>query len=181
MLKGLLGVLAVAVIAMLGSPSVKGGIESVVVSFTHILYPTIRAMRSTVALLPTRGFYRLPDSTSVPVTGKDVTHDRDRLERTFVNPQAPDEASVARGEAKFKKTCVPCHGAALKGDGLVAAKFMPPPDLLNSSSRGRTDGFIYSYIRNGGAIMPSYGAQVTAQEAYDLINYLRHLQKTEPR
>jgi len=29
--------------------------------------------------------------------------------------------------------------------------------------------------------MPSYGAQVTAQEAYDLINYLRHMQQTSPR
>jgi mono/diheme cytochrome c family protein len=70
---------------------------------------------------------------------------------------------------------------SLKGDGPVAARFLPPPDLLGSSARGRRDGFIYSYIRNGGAVMPSYGAQVTAQEAWDLVNYLRHQQRTNPR
>jgi hypothetical protein len=29
--------------------------------------------------------------------------------------------------------------------------------------------------------MPSYGAQVTDTEAWDLIHYIRHLQKVSPR
>jgi mono/diheme cytochrome c family protein len=107
--------------------------------------------------------------------------ERARLEKTFTNPQAADDSSIARGQRKFVRTCVPCHGTTLKGDGPVAAKFIPPPDLLASLTRGRSDGYIYAYIRHGGAVMPNYGALVTAHEAYDLINYIRHEQKTNPR
>jgi mono/diheme cytochrome c family protein len=69
----------------------------------------------------------------------------------------------------------------MAGDGPVAALFMPPPDLLAEPTRLRKDGYIYSYIRHGGAVMPSYGAQVTAEEAWNLVNYIRHMQKTSPR
>jgi mono/diheme cytochrome c family protein len=67
------------------------------------------------------------------------------------------------------------------GDGPVAALFMPPPYRLAQPTRERKDGYIYSYIRHGGIVMPSYGAQVTAAEAWDLIHYIRHLQKVSPR
>jgi mono/diheme cytochrome c family protein len=77
--------------------------------------------------------------------------------------------------------CVPCHGATLVGDGPVAALFMPPPDLLAEATRNRTDGFIFSYIRHGGVVMPRYGQSVSAKEAWDLVNYLRHEQRTNPR
>ena len=46
------------------------------------------------------------------------------------NPVAADDSSIARGEQKFMKTCAPCHGKTLAGDGPVAAQFMLPPDLL---------------------------------------------------
>ena len=62
----------------------------------------------------------------------------------------------------------------------MSAKYIPPPNLLAAQTRGRTDGFIYGYIRHGGAVMPNYGAIVTAQEAYDLINYIRSMQKKSP-
>jgi mono/diheme cytochrome c family protein len=76
---------------------------------------------------------------------------------------------------------MPCHGKVMAGDGPVAAMFMPPPDLLAQTTRDRKDGYIFSYIRHGGMVMPSYGAQVTAAEAWDLIHYLRSMQKTSPR
>ena len=108
---------------------------------------------------------------------------RDVLAATLVNPTAPADlpASVRRGEAEFRKICVPCHGRELRGDGPVAAQFMPPPDLLAEATRQRRDGYLYSYIRHGGVVMPAHGAQVTREQAWDVINYLRHLQQTSPR
>jgi mono/diheme cytochrome c family protein len=58
---------------------------------------------------------------------------------------------------------------------------MPPPDLLAEATRQRADGYLYSYIRHGGVVMPSYGAQVTAKEAWDLVNFIRQQQKATPR
>jgi mono/diheme cytochrome c family protein len=100
-----------------------------------------------------------------------------------VNPTAPADldSSVARGERKFRKTCVPCHGRTMMGDGPVAAQFMPPPDLLAQPTRERKDGYIFSYIRYGGVVMPSYGPAVSEREAWDLINFIRHQQKVNPR
>jgi mono/diheme cytochrome c family protein len=181
MLKSAIGLLVVAVIAMVSSWTVQQGCRDVQSSWTHLAYFPKRDMRSTVVLWPQREMMRPPDSLSVPITGKEVARSREEVEATFKNPVAADDSSIARGYRKFQKTCIPCHGTTLEGNGPVAAKFIPPPDLLKATTRGRSDGFIYYYIRHGGAIMPSYGAQVTAAEAYDLINYLRHMQKTNPR
>jgi mono/diheme cytochrome c family protein len=60
--------------------------------------------------------------------------------------------------------------------GLVAAKFIPPPDLTNADlQKARTDGYWHSYIMVGGAVMPSYGEAMSSQEAWDIVNYLRTL------
>jgi mono/diheme cytochrome c family protein len=179
MLRSAVLTLTLIVIASWGSP--RQGCRDAGSSLTHLPYFPKRDMRSTVALRPQRAITPLPDSISVPTTGREVAIDRDLMSATFSNPVPSDQASVARGELKFQRTCVPCHGKTLVGNGPVAAKFVPPPDLMGETQRSRPDGFIYYYIRHGGAVMPSYGAQVTAEEAYDLINYIRHMQRTNPR
>ena len=190
MIKPALGLLAVVLVSLAFSTSAQQGCHNLVQSNTHWAYFEKRDMRNTVVLDPARGFLRDPDTTAVPVGGIERplaspeimdADARDAFALRFVNPQAADDSSIARGERKFLKTCVPCHGKTLVGDGPVAALFMPPPDLLAQATRERKDGFIYSYIRHGGVVMPSYGAQVTRQEAFDLINYIRHLQKVSPR
>jgi len=181
--------LVVGFVAMLGGGVFERGCRDLKGSLTHLAYFPHRDMRTSVSLIPQHTYLKPPDSLSVPTTGREVWNpdpalavaERTRLEKSFVNPQAPDDSSIARGQRKFMRTCVPCHGASLKGDGPVAAKYIPPPDLLAAMTRGRSDGYIYAYIRHGGAVMPNYGALVSAHEAYDLINYLRHEQKTNPR
>jgi mono/diheme cytochrome c family protein len=150
----------------------------------NIVYPPIRDMRHTVVLNPQKVSTRAPDTLSVPVTGHEVelpADKRDAVIATLVNPIPTSDASVARGEQVFLRMCTPCHGKSMAGDGPVAAKFIPPPDLLGANTRGRTDGFIYSYIRWGGAIMPKYGQSVSATDAWNVINYIRHMQQTSPR
>jgi mono/diheme cytochrome c family protein len=172
--------IALVILTLMAGTTPQQGCQDLKNSWSHWAYYPRRDMRWTVAMIPQRDAPLVPDSLSVPMTGREYVVDRDRLVATFVNPEPMSDSSVARGERKFQKTCIPCHGTSLKGNGPVAARFVPPPDLLGAQTRVRTDGFIYSYIRHGGAIMPSYGAQVTAPEAYDLINYLRHMQQKNP-
>jgi mono/diheme cytochrome c family protein len=185
MLKGTL--IVMAFVAIWGGVSVDRGCKDARRSLSTLAYYDHRDMRTSVGFTPQKVYVAAPDTLSVPTSGRerwnagDVLGERARYEATFKNPQSADDSSVARGERKFMKTCIPCHGVSMKGDGPVAAKFIPPPDLLGSTTRARSDGYIYSYIRHGGAIMPSYGAQVTAQEANDLINYIRHQQQVSPR
>ncbi len=152
-------------------------------SATTLRYPEIRDMRVTVVVQPQKKVLLAPDSASVPTSGVDRDLGRDVLARTLVNPTRPQEldASVARGAARFQVICLPCHGAAMNGQGPVAAKFMQAADLLALQARQRTDGYLYAYIRHGGVVMPALGAQVTSPEAWDLVNYVRHMQKVSPR
>jgi len=189
MLKAAIGLFGMALVSLVFSFSSQSGCRDLRRSTTHLPYYSTRDMRNTVVLDPARGFLRDADTTAIPTTGVDrplaglsvAQEDRDAFAATFVNPVAPDDSSIARGLRKYGKTCLPCHGKSLAGDGAAAALFMPPPDLLAEATRARKDGFIYSYVRHGGVVMPSYGAQVTKDEAYDLINYIRHMQKATPR
>ena len=181
MLKSLLALVALAILTMFAVPSVQRGARDLKNSWTHWDYYPIRDMRRSVALAPQKLIHRLPDEASVPTTGKEIVLDRDVAAEKLHNPIPSSEASIARGDSLFQKLCVPCHGRSMAGDGPVAAQFMPPPDLMAQQTRERKDGYIYSYIRHGGVVMPSYGFQVSAEEAWHLINFIRHQQKVNPR
>ena len=69
-------------------------------------YYDTRDMRHSIALMPQKVTMRGPDSSSVPITGREHEVDRDKLAATLVNPTpaADLQASIQRGEIKFKKT-----------------------------------------------------------------------------
>jgi mono/diheme cytochrome c family protein len=194
MAKGLISMVLLALATILAATTFQQGCADLKSSWTHLDYYLIRDMRRTVVVNPQKVVMLAPDTLSVPVQGRDLDNDylRDpnhtavdlatRLGNDLKDPtEGATDSSLARGDRKFKKTCMPCHGPVMAGDGTVAPKFMPPPDLLAQTTRERKDGYIFSYIRHGGMIMPSYGAQVTADEAWDLIHYIRSMQKSTPR
>lgn len=188
MLKLVSGLVAAVVLAIFAVGGMSHGLNDLRNSWLHWRYPVIRDMRYTVVVNPQKVYLEAPDTLTVPTTGwgddldeEALAADREKATAGLENPTPLTEASWKRGEAKFKIMCTPCHGPAMKGDGMVAAKFMPPPDLLAAQTRARTDGFIFSYIRHGGVVMPRYGQSVSAAEAWDLVNYLRHMQQVSPR
>lgn len=187
----------VAFLALLAlwSASFQQGCEDTKKSLTHLSYYPIRDMRKTVAVSPQRiawgssdtlrfRQWGAPDSLNVPAHGADAyrfdTAPYDIAGAKLVAP-ASTEASVARGDSLFHVVCWTCHGKTMVGDGPVTAKFIPPPDLLGESTRGRTDGYIYMYMRHGGAIMPSYGNALSSHDAWSLVHYIRQQQKVSPR
>ena len=93
------------------------------------------------------------------------------------NPIPATRESVARGGQFFEISCSPCHGTGGKGDGPVAAKFIPPPDLTSAAFRKRTDGELQHIIGNGGAVMPGYAESLSPEERWDIVNFLRSLQQ----
>ncbi|MGQ0792841.1 MAG: c-type cytochrome [Deltaproteobacteria bacterium] len=125
--------------------------------------------------------YEMPLSNpkhSIPTTGRSAqVKDREKIEAIVENPHKPTEASLKHGEELFGVYCVVCHGTAGKGDGPVIKKGFYPVDLTAPGVQGRTEGYIYGYIRFGGKVMmPSYGESMTSEEAWDVVNYVRKLQ-----
>jgi len=182
----LLGVIA------LWSVSVQQGCQDLRKSLTHLTYYPIRDMRQTVVIDPQRYdptngkwiTFRGPDSLAVPSIGRDRwVGDAPYMEtEAFVkDPTTVTGASIARGDTLFRTICSPCHGKQMLGDGTVAPSFMPPPDLLAQATRDRSDGFLYNYMRHGGVVMPSYGNALSAHDAWDVVHYVRAMQKASPR
>ncbi len=178
-----LGLLAIALWTVFTAGSASRGCKDLVHSATHWRYPPLRDMRATVVIEPQKKLLLAPDSSSVPTTGRERDTGRDAMAKTVTNPTTPRDtaASVARGAARFKIMCLPCHGASMNGQGPVAAKFMQAADLLGPVVRGRSDGYLYATIRYGSVVMPPLGAQVTPAEAWDVVNYVRHMQEVSPR
>jgi len=183
---------AIVMVLLAGSTwagaSMQHGCQDTQHSLFNLMYPAHRDMRRIVAFTPQKGTVRAPDSLSVPITGVEREPDmallmsnRDAIVGRFVDNTATDDSSLARGERTFHRLCQPCHGPKMLGDGPVAAKFMPPPDLLGATTRGRSDGYIYSYVRYGGAIMPKYGQALSPAATWDVIHYVRQQQKVSPR
>ena len=115
---------------------------------------------------------------SVPRIGGQLYYPREQREAASLrkNPVPAAPESIKKGGDLYVVYCTPCHGRSGKGDGLVAAKFVVPADLTNPDlQKARTDGYWQSYLSVGGAVMPSYGESLSAEERWHVINYVRTL------
>lgn len=94
------------------------------------------------------------------------------------NPLKPTSLNLAHGKALFGTTCAPCHGIHGHGDGTVVHLLQhKPADLLTGVSKNLPDGYIFGYIRNGGIWMPSYADAMTPTERWQVVLYVRNLEK----
>ena len=102
--------------------------------------------------------------------------------KALLNPIKADPLSTASGQRLFAVNCFPCHGDISKSPyqpGPVS-RFLPGPDLsqqaYHDTPGGKSDGFIFATIHFGGALMPAVGYKLSAQEHWDIINYIRAVQ-----
>ncbi len=95
------------------------------------------------------------------------------------NPFLPTKKNLELGKMKFLTYCSPCHGNFAQGHSRLQGQFPNPPTLHSKKVRDWPDGRIYHVITNGQNIMPSYAAQVTRDERWAIINYIRVLQRAK--
>jgi len=73
--------------------------------------------------------------------------------------------------------CVPCHGAAADGKGIVSGYFNPKPaNLISDTLRLQPVGHFFDVITNGKGIMYSYSSRITPADRWAVIAYIRALQ-----
>ncbi len=120
---------------------------------------------------PVRGF------NAPPFTQADLFQP---VVQALLNPVAPDEASLARGEVLFNRICAVCHGAAGIGAQANIIEKYPLLVAYNLSGpvvAGYSDGYIYGIIRVGRGLMPPYGHQISHFDRWNIVNYVRVLQR----
>jgi mono/diheme cytochrome c family protein len=98
-------------------------------------------------------------------------------------PGEPDavarlDASVQRGAEVYSVFCVSCHGMSGAGDGPVAKRgFPPPPPLPTGKSVQMKDGQLFHILSHGQGSMAPMAAQLSRDRRWDVINFIRSLQK----
>lgn len=95
------------------------------------------------------------------------------------NPLAPTNEVMNLGKKRFLTFCSPCHGNLGDGDSRLRGQFPNPPSLHSEKVRGWLDGNIYHVIVNGQNVMPSYASQLSRDERWAVIHYIRALQKAK--
>lgn len=91
------------------------------------------------------------------------------------NPVAADAASLARGKKLFQQHCASCHGPEGRGDGPAAAALDPRPVNLAAMAGHHADGDYAWKIENGRGAMPAWKGVLTANQIWDVVNYIQHL------
>ncbi|MYB21548.1 MAG: c-type cytochrome [Chloroflexi bacterium] len=95
--------------------------------------------------------------------------------RTLANPVVRTEESINRGEALFARNCASCHGEQGAGDGPLADTLPAPPANFTVHVPFHPDGVLFAWITDGirGTGMPAWSPQLSDQERWDLVNFLR--------
>src|SRR6266705_1721961 len=103
----------------------------------------------------------------------------DAYPTTYLRPSVPYQAtSIASGAALYHESCVACHGARGAGDGPGGRALpRPPADLRAAHTAQHTAGDLFWWLTNGipAAGMPGFGARLTEEQRWDVINFLRAL------
>lgn len=142
-----------------------------------------RAMRMPVEGTVARGELR---ADSLFYHGRIEGGWSDSVPSTANAPASIDLAFVQRGRGRFDIYCAPCHGDAGRGDGLVSqhadklaeGTWTPPSDLTSDAVAARKDGEIFGFITRGVRKMPSYARQISPQDRWSIVLYVRALQRS---
>ncbi len=161
------------IIALLLLPFIVGMLFTFQV--IHIQFPT--DMESSPAIDYQEGPRLDPPEGAVPLQGQAVIP-----EEFPVNPVPTDEVSVQRGRILYSMQCELCHGDTGRGDGPLAGYFArTPEDLVGAKTAAEFDGSVYLVIQNGFGQMPALAENLTVQERWDVINYVRTFPETDGR
>jgi len=91
-----------------------------------------------------------------------------------VNPVQATGSSIAVGRSLYVNNCARCHGAEGRGDGPDAKSLGVPPADFRQHIPYHTDLFFFQVISNGlGNFMPPFADQITEEERWHLINFLK--------
>ena len=101
---------------------------------------------------------------------------------TLKNPYAHNAAATDSGKVLYQKICTVCHGTSGKGDGIAAAGLsMRPADHTSPNVQLQTDGSLFWELSNGHAPMPAYKNVLSTKQRWELINYIRTLDKSKAK
>ena len=98
----------------------------------------------------------------------------------LINPFSADSELIVKGKEVYTAFCIGCHGSRGEGDGnLYTSGLYPvkPRSLMSETAAKLRDGEIYHTITLGFGSMGAHGSQISPDDRWKLILYLRKLQE----
>ncbi len=94
------------------------------------------------------------------------------------NPVEPTKTSIEKGKNIYERMCASCHGINGDGKGTAGKRLHPKPtNFQESHGEKMSDGEHFWKITTGKGPMPSFEKKLTAEERWDVINYINTLMR----
>lgn len=96
-------------------------------------------------------------------------------------PVILDAKTLALGRKRFDIHCAVCHGVLGDGESQLALNMSlrKPPSLHQPVYRDAADGYLYDVVTHGFGLMPGYSRELTDQERWAVVGYVRALQLSQ--
>jgi mono/diheme cytochrome c family protein len=97
-----------------------------------------------------------------------------------VFPIPVTKETVLRGKERYEIFCSACHGLTGNGDGMIVRRgFRRAATFNDDRMRQAPVGHFFDAITNGWGAMPSYAPQISPQDRWAIIAYIRALQLSQ--
>lgn len=94
-----------------------------------------------------------------------------------LNPMALNAALMARGRERYNIHCAPCHSQVADGNGITKKYGMAATANLHDKRIVlMPDGELFHVVSHGKGLMQGYAGQVTVEDRWAMVAYLRALQ-----
>ena len=135
-------------------------------------YPDQRSARPLVEGTVARG--QLHEDTYF-YTGKIGSNPGD------VMPFPVTKAVLERGRERYDIYCAPCHSRVGDGNGFVPSRGFArkPPSYHILRLQKAPLGYFFDVMTNGFGIMPDYASQISPEDRWNIVAYIRALQLSQ--
>ncbi|HET9409206.1 MAG TPA: cytochrome c [Candidatus Sulfotelmatobacter sp.] len=88
---------------------------------------------------------------------------------------------LERGRERFNIYCAPCHSRLGDGNGFVPSRGFArkPPSYHIPRLQKAPLGYFFDVMTNGFGIMPDYASQITPEDRWKIVAYIRALQLSQ--
>jgi mono/diheme cytochrome c family protein len=127
-----------------------------------------------------RGMQRPPVGTVARAYMPIVATTPEEGGKALVDPLPVTAEVLARGRRMFNVHCAVCHDKLGTGNAWLDKKYTAKPANLHSSTmRNASDGLLYWVISKGYNTMPGYAADISQDDRWAIVRYVRALQRSQ--
>lgn len=95
-------------------------------------------------------------------------------------PFAVTRAVMVRGQQRYNIYCTPCHGPLGDSDGMIVRRGLKaPPSFHIERLQKSPAGHFFDVMTNGLGAMQDYSAQISAEDRWAIVAYVRALQLSQ--